>query len=197
MRTISRALSAGMRWLPVLSALLVLAGCGDGPVAPAPSAGRDRHAIIIPVDPEEQYPYEVPVYRWYHQDSGHLFGINPDEGYPFGYVLEHNPSFYLFDTKPSYKYIQIYRCWRHNAFNQHFMTTSSTCDGEANVTREDLEGVYGLRPQYNTTDSGLVPLYRLRYVPNGDDLVTTSEDEVNAVLASGWEYMGILAYVVP
>jgi hypothetical protein len=27
----------------------------------------------------------------------HLFGIDHNEGYQFGYVLEHNPSFYLFD----------------------------------------------------------------------------------------------------
>jgi hypothetical protein len=144
----------------------------------------------------QPYPNEVPIYWWYKQDA-HLFGIDPNEGYSHGYVLVHAPSFYLFDTAPSYKFVQIFRCWRHNSINQRFMTTSPTCDGESNVTREDLDGVYAVRPAYAYQFPGLVPLYHLKYPGNGADLVTTSAYQKDDIQGSGWQYLGILGYVAP
>jgi len=186
----------GYRTFCVLS-LLVAAACGDDPVTPLASPGSIAQMDVIPcraaLDDSCSPPTStVPVYRWYHGDIGHLFGIDPNEGYQFGYHLEHNPSFYLFDDATPDANVQIFRCWRHNATNQHFMTTSSSCDGEANVTLE-IPDVYG----YNTGGYGRAPLYRLSFPGNGDDLVTTSQAERDQIIASGWQYRGILAYVVP
>jgi hypothetical protein len=176
-----------------------LAGCADdAAVLPSPESGiRASADPIDPWGPQPPYipePELIPIYRWWKYGD-HLFGVSPDEGYAHGYVLEHSPSFYLYDSGPSYQYVQIFRCWRHNALNQHFMTTSPTCDGEANVTREDRDGGFARRPAY--AYGGMVPLYRLRYPPNGDDLVTISESEKNDIIAAGWEYLGILGYVYP
>ena len=181
--------------------LIAAAACGDGPVTLPTNPDPVARMAVVPcpitaVDdtcsPPTPPTSTVPIYRWYHGDIGHLFGIDPNEGYQFGYHLEHNPSFYLFDDATPDANVQIFRCWRHNATNQHFMTTSSSCDGEANVTLE-IPDVYG----YNTGGYGRAPLYRLSFPGNGDDLVTTSQAERDQIIASGWQYRGILAYVVP
>jgi hypothetical protein len=153
---------------------------------------------IGPVEPPEEPPYAetVPIYRW-HKFADHLFGIDPNEGYPYGYVLDHNPSFYLFDTGPSYHYVELFRCWRQNSLNQHFVTSSSSCEGEPDTVLDDLDHVYAVRPGHQSYFPGAVPLYRVRFPGNGDDMVTINASERDAVVANGWEYLGIVGYVYP
>jgi hypothetical protein len=180
------------------------AACSDNAVTPPSSpgsiAGMDLNPIepVGPVEPPEEPPYAepVPIYRW-HKFADHLFGIDPNEGYPYGYTLDHSPSFYLFDTGPSYHYAQLFRCWRQNSLNQHFVTRSSSCEGEPSTVLENLDHVFVVRPGYQSSFPGVVPLFRVRFPGNGDDMVTISSSERDAVVANGWEYLGILGYVYP
>jgi pimeloyl-ACP methyl ester carboxylesterase len=68
-------------------------------------------------------------------------------------------------------------------------------DGDYWATREDLGGMYGIRSGYQASFPGVVPLYRLRYPPNGDIYFTADETEKNQIVAGGWQVQRIIAYV--
>lgn len=135
----------------------------------------------------------VGVHRWW-KPAEHLYTTDPNEGYPFGYTLEFTNNFHLSrENLGSAKMVEIYRCWRHNTGNQHFLTTSATCDGETNVTLESL-GMYGVDAPFYVPGSDMIPLYRLSYTPNGDDIIVTTVADRNALVSAGWTDRGLLAY---
>lgn len=186
------------RWFAPVFLAVALAACAGDTTTVVVGDGSSPRASYGPVEPPEGPPYAqaIPIYRW-HKLADHLFGVDPNEGYPYGYVLDHSPAFYLFDTGPSYHYVELYRCWRQNSLNQHFVTLGSSCDGEPNTVRENLDGIYAVRDGFEHYFPGVVPLYRVSFPGNGDDMVTTDEAERAAVLANGWQDRGVVGWVYP
>lgn len=181
--------------------LLVAAACGDSPVTQPSSPGSVAGMRVSSVDPfGPGYPVDPPqpnligMHSWWKQHD-RLWGHDPNEGYPGGYELSRPNWFYVSATAGSYAYIQLYRCQMSGWPYRHFMTTSSSCENGFGTAREDLGGIYGIRPGYEGSFPDAVPLYRLTYPGNDDNYVTADEAEKNDIMSNGWQMQGIIAYV--
>jgi hypothetical protein len=128
----------------------------------------------------------TPIHRSYRSSvPDHLYGHDPREGIPYGYVLEQANYFWL-DPQSGVGSVPVYRClW---GGNRHLVTRSSNCEGAGSP--EAVLG-YGLGSQA----PGSVPMHRLFNPRSGDHLYTTSETERRNVAAAGWTYEGVTAYV--
>jgi hypothetical protein len=136
----------------------------------------------------------IGIHSWYKYED-RLWGHDLYEGFPGGYERSRLNWFYVVGSSPSYAYVQIFRCRMSGPPYRHFLTTSTSCNGDYSVAREELGGMYGIRPGYQGSFPGVVPLYRLHYPPNGDIYFTADEAEKNDIVAGGWQVQGIVAYV--
>lgn len=136
----------------------------------------------------------IGIHSWYKYED-RLWGHDPNEGYAGGYEFSRPNWFYVVGRASSSAYVQIFRCRMSASPYRHFLTTSASCNGDYWAMRETLGGMYGIRPGYQGSFPGVVPLYRLHYPWNGDIYFTADETEKNQIVADGWQVQGIIAYV--
>lgn len=142
----------------------------------------------------EMHNNGIGIHSWWKTDD-RLWGHDPAEGLAAGYQLSRPNWFYVAGRGPTADYIQLFRCRMDNSPFRHFMSTSSTCEGNSVASRNDLGGIYGIRPGFQSAYPGTVPLYRLTHPGNNDSYVTADEAEKNDIVQSGWQVQGIIAYV--
>jgi hypothetical protein len=130
-------------------------------------------------------PECIGVHRWWRWGNG-MWGLDPDEGYPHGFILEGHNAW--FTSSIQYRdMVQLHRCHANQGFPNlpfHWVANNTSCI---------FNGIFSSFHIYNWTYGwvsttprfGMVRLYRLYHQVNSDWVATIDPVERLNLLNSG------------